>query len=208
MKWVILSILAGVGIWFFLNRPTRTSSPTPVPEISSVPSPTTKPAELLTPLDRAGERVTKKPFGIFITPESSPVTPERFRGYHTAADFETFPDEQNSEVRVRAICSGPLKVKERASGYGGVAVQACVINGSPVTVIYGHVKLSSVTGTNFSAGEVIAVLGKGFSTETDGERKHLHLGIHKGDSVNIRGYVSSQSDLSAWLDPCLYFCHD
>jgi hypothetical protein len=52
------------------------------------------------PMMRAGERVAKKPFGIFITPQSSPVQPEHFRGYHTGADFEIFPEELNVDVAV------------------------------------------------------------------------------------------------------------
>lgn len=206
MKWVLLIAAIGAGVWFFLPRP----SPAPAPSISPspAPSPTAEPSGFPQPLERAGERVTKKTFGKFITPQNSPVRPERFRGYHTGADFETFPEEANAAVTVRAICAGKLKVKEYASGYGGVAVQACTMDGSPVTVIYGHLKLSSITGSNFSAGDMIGILGQGNSSETDGERKHLHLGIHKGEVVNIRGYVSSQSDLAGWIDPCLFVCHD
>ena len=33
-------------------------------------------------------RITKKPFGIFITTQNSPVQPERFSGYHTGVDVE------------------------------------------------------------------------------------------------------------------------
>ena len=96
------------------------------------------------PIDRAGERVTKKPFGIFITPQNSPVHPERFSGYHTGTDFETFPDEQNIDVPIYAITSGKIIAKKSASGYGGVLVESATINGSPVTIIYGHLKLASI----------------------------------------------------------------
>lgn len=112
---------------------------------------------------------------------------------------------------VRAICSGQLKLKEYASGYGGVAVQACQLDNSPVTVIYGHLKLASITptvGENITVGETIGVLGADKSVETDGERKHLHLGIHWGSAVNILGYVASQTELQNWIDPCLYVCHN
>jgi murein DD-endopeptidase MepM/ murein hydrolase activator NlpD len=161
------------------------------------------------PLDRAAERVTKKPFGIFITPQTSPVQPERFRGYHTGTDFEIFPEELNADVTVHAICSGTIALKKTASGYGGVLVQNCTLENQPVTVIYGHLKLASIsknTGDNLNAGETIGILGKVYSSETDGERKHLHLGVHKGRAVNILGYVSSQAGLSGWIDPCLYVC--
>jgi hypothetical protein len=50
----------------------------------------------------------------------------------------------------------------------------------------------------------LAVLGTGFSTETDGERKHLHLGIHKGTAINILGYVQNSSELNNWVDITKY----
>ena len=161
------------------------------------------------PLDRASERVTKKPFGIYITPKTSPVQPERFTGFHTGADFETFPEEANVDVTVHAVCAGKLLLKEYASGYGGVAVEACQLNNSPITVIYGHLKLASITpsvGTALNTGDTLGILGKGYSQETDGERKHLHLGFRKGTSINILGYVQTKSALSGWIDPCLYVC--
>lgn len=163
------------------------------------------------PLDKAGERVTKKPFGLYITPQNSPVQPERFSGYHTGADFEIFPEELNMEVSVKAVCSGTLKLKETASGYGGVAVQNCELNESPITVVYGHLKLSSIrkkSGENYNVGETLGILGADKSPDTDGERKHLHLGFHKSNAINIKGYVKAQSQLSDWIDPCLYICHN
>jgi murein DD-endopeptidase MepM/ murein hydrolase activator NlpD len=155
------------------------------------------------PLSDAKSRITKKTFGIYITPKTSPVQPERFTGYHNGVDFETLPAEQNIDVPVNAICTGPLLLKKWASGYGGVMVQQCTIANEPVTVIYGHVRLSSVNfvkGDHISAGTHLGVLGTGYSTETDGERKHLHLGIHKGTLVNILGYVQNKAELSNWLD--------
>jgi hypothetical protein len=37
-------------------------------------------------ISKAG--LQKKPFGIYITPENSPVQPENFTGYHTGIDVE------------------------------------------------------------------------------------------------------------------------
>ncbi|MFZ5982327.1 MAG: M23 family metallopeptidase [Patescibacteria group bacterium] len=162
-----------------------------------------------TPVERAGERISKKPFGIYITRENSPVSPERFSGYHTGTDFEIFPEEMNQEVSVKAICAGKLRVKEYADGYGGVAVEECELDGVSMTVVYGHLNLSSIIlklGDDVLAGEKLGILGEDKSFETDGERKHLHLGIHKGSAINIRGYVSSKSQLSNWIDPCLLVC--
>jgi murein DD-endopeptidase MepM/ murein hydrolase activator NlpD len=184
-----------------------------VPVVPSVPAPAASPASVVTSpasfvqsLDRASERVTKKKFGTYITitPQNSSVQPERFSGYHTGVDYETFPDEQNIDVPVHAVCTGPLLVARSASGYGGVAVQSCVLDNNPITVVYGHLRLSSIVakvGDQMAAGQQFAILGTGFSSETDGERKHLHLGIHRGPTVNVRGYVSAANDLKDWLDP-------
>jgi murein DD-endopeptidase MepM/ murein hydrolase activator NlpD len=164
-------------------------------------------SQTMDPIDGALARITKKPFGIFITPKNSPVQPERFSGYHNAVDLETTPAEQNIDVVVKALCDGKLLVARTASGYGGVAVQSCTLDGQAVTVIYGHIRLSSITaktGEQLKAGDFLANLGTGFSIQTDGERKHLHLGIHKGTSVNILGYVQSKNELSNWIDPQKY----
>lgn len=155
------------------------------------------------PIKDAKTRVTKKPFRIKVSPGNSPINPEKFSGYHTGVDFETTASEQNKDVPVYALCNGNLLLKEQATGYGGVAVQKCSLNGQIVTIIYGHLKLQSVkakVGAKLVAGTQIGILGKGYSQETGGERKHLHLGIHKGASINILGYVKNKADLSGWLD--------
>lgn len=166
--------------------------------------------ELTAPIDRADERVTKKPFGLLIDPKTSPVQPERFRGYHTGTDFETFDDEKNVSVSVKAICTGVIEMKRRAAGYGGLVVGRCMLNNEPIAVLYGHLALGSVqagVGDTVEAGSVIGNLGEAGSSDTDRERKHLHLGIHKGSGpVNIRGYVSSQKELDRFIDSCQYVC--
>jgi hypothetical protein len=163
--------------------------------------------QTIDPLSGALSRITKKPFGMLINPKTSPVQPERFAGYHNAVDLEITPEEQSIDVLVKALCDGKILVAKTASGYGGVMVQSCNLDGQAVTVIYGHIRLSSVTakvGGQLNAGDVFAQLGKGFSGQTDGERKHLHLGIHKGNDVNILGYVQTKSQLSTWIDPAKY----
>lgn len=159
------------------------------------------------PIDGAKARITKKPFGIFISKQNSPVSPERFSGYHAGIDLEITPEEQNIDVQVLALCEGKLLAVRNASGYGGVAVQSCILDEQVVTVIYGHIELASMSakvGDVLKAGDFLANLGDAYSSETDGERKHLHLGIHKGTSINILGYVGLQSELSAWKDPTKY----
>ena len=159
------------------------------------------------PLSSALSRITKKPFGIYVTPKNSPVQPERFTGYHNAVDLETTLEEQNVDVPVKALCDGKLLMVRNASGYGGVAVESCTLDGQAVTVIYGHIRLSSVkakAGDQLKAGDFLANLGNAYSSETDGERKHLHLGIHKGTGINILGYVQNKSQLDDWIDPSVY----
>lgn len=155
------------------------------------------------PILDASLRVSKKPFGLKVSPDESPVSPERFSGYHTGVDFEVFADEEGRDVAVAAACSGELLVRQEVSGYGGTAVQSCVLDGKEVTVLYGHLRLSSISkrvGERLEAGEKFAVLGTGRSAETEGERKHLHLGIKVGRTPDLRGYVSRPEELSGWLN--------
>jgi len=159
------------------------------------------------PIADALARITKKSFGLKVSPGHSPVSPEKFSGYHTGVDFETYPSEQDIAVPIYAICSGKLLIKKTVSGYGGVAVQGCKIAGLNATVIYGHLKLSSISAKinqELKAGEQLGLLGQGYSAETSGERKHLHLGIHRGTAINILGYVQSTEALKDWLDAAQY----
>jgi hypothetical protein len=83
------------------------------------------------------------------------------------------------------------------------------LDNNPITVVYGHLELASITAKindALNAGDTLGILGKDKSMETDGERKHLHLSVHKGSAINIRGYVSSKNQLSEWIDACPYVC--
>lgn len=156
------------------------------------------------PLPDPKKRITKKLFGILVNPQDSPIEGEIFSGYHTGVDLETFPEEADVDVEVRAICEGEILQKKRVSGYGGAIAQNCTIKGEKVVILYGHLKLndaSAQVGKIFSTGEKLAILGAGGSVDTDGERKHLHLGIKKGQQVDWRGYVSSKKELANWIDP-------
>ncbi len=216
---IILVAAAGVST-YLLHRPSATRIPqneskaaTDTSQSAATTSPSTaldntptitQSSGLVDPIAGGKSRVTKKPFGIYVSPGHSPISPERFTGFHTGADFETTPEEQNADVAISAICNGPLLLKEYVNGYGGVAVQSCTISSEKATVLYGHLRLASITpavGDQLKAGQTFAVLGTGYSTETDGERKHLHLSIHKGPSVVLLGYVQKQSELSTWIDP-------
>ena len=156
------------------------------------------------PLRDTLKRKIIKPFGIWITPDSSPVQPEKFKGYHTGLDLEIFQEEISAEVFVRAICDGDIVRKGFVAGYGGVVVQECLINKKPATVLYGHLDMNTIKKEDnvLVKNEIIGQLGKGNSNETDYERKHLHMGIHRGTIVDLRGYVSSEKELVNWIDPC------
>lgn len=193
---LLIVIICGYFLFRTKQKDSLESEPTPTEKAASL-------SVLAQPIERSGERVTKKPFGIYITPQTSPVSPEKFIGYHTGVDFETFPDEQDADVPIYAICDGVLLERTTATGYGGLAVQRCTINGESVVVVYGHLKLTSIAaevGQDLKHGEKLALLGKGYSSETSGERKHLHLGIHKGAAINIFGYVQKQIELTNWID--------
>jgi murein DD-endopeptidase MepM/ murein hydrolase activator NlpD len=208
---ILVIILAALS---FIDNKKKTNkvTNTPTPSVTQVPTSTLSPTStpnFIPPLDKAKARVTKKQFGTYITPQNSPVQPEKFTGYHTGVDLEIFPNEKDAAVEVHAVCNGSLLLKEYTQGYGGVVVQSCTVSGSPITVVYGHIKLDSITlneGNAINVGEVLGVLGAGYSSETDGERKHLHLGFHKGTAVSILGYVQNKTQLSDWLDPCQFVC--
>jgi len=198
---LLLCLGAGCAARETAYGPARTP-PAPLPTVAPQPEPA--PPAFMAPIADAPVRVTKKPFGLYVTPKDSPVSPERFTGYHAGADFETTADEQATDVPIFAACDGTLALKEYASGYGGVAVERCTLDGAAVTVIYGHLRLSSIqakAGQALKAGETFAVLGTGYGKETDGERKHLHFGVHKGAAISIKGYVQTKSALADWLDP-------
>ncbi len=154
------------------------------------------------PIDQFRARITKKPFGIYITPQNSPVQPERFTGYHTGTDIEY--QDVTTDVPVYAIADGKIVLSETASGYGGVFVLDFKFpDGSEHTAIYGHIRPSSLpkSGARVTKNQQLAVLGTGYSAETDGERRHLHFGIRADHSINILGYVQTKAALSGWIDP-------
>lgn len=184
-----------------LTASTSTSQPitnnqttTPVPK-----------SDLAEPIANFKARVTKKPFGIFITPQNSPISPERFTGYHTGADAEY--EDVTADVPVFSASDGTVVLSRTASGYGGVFMIEINLNGSKHTVLYGHIRPSSLpkVGQKVTKGEQIGLLGTGYSSETDGERRHLHFAILADNSLNIKGYVSSKSQLSSWLNPLDYY---
>lgn len=162
---------------------------------------TGKDTSLVPPAGDFFASVTKKPFGTFVTPERSPVQPERFRGYHTGADAEL-----PAGTPVVAIADGRVLRSGRASGYGGLVVIEHTVAGQRVVSISGHLDPASLpaAGTAVVRSQRIGELGQQFSPETDGERAHLHFGIFVGAGVHIAGYVSSPEELTSWVDPITF----
>lgn len=179
--------------------PSISTSTLESPQIS--PSTTPNVNALALPVADFKSRVTQKPFGIYVTPQDSPIQPERFTGYHTGADAEY--QDVADDVPVYAVADGKVVLSKTATGYGGIFMIEIELNGQAHTVLYGHVRPSSLpkVGAQVTKGEQLALLGTGFSTETDGERRHLHFAILATNALDIRGYVPSKSQLSGWLDP-------
>ncbi len=201
---VVIAILAVSIFTLSKNREVKIDVPENSKHSSTVVLPEKNESEpFLMPISDAKDRITKKHFGTYVTPKDSPVNPEVFTGFHTAIDFETFASEKDIDVPVSVVCSGKILVKRVANGYGGMVVQSCILNGDPITVVYGHLRLAdmkAIVGDTLKAGEFLTNLGTGYSNETAGERKHLHLGIHKGAVSDTRGYIANKSDLSNWVD--------
>lgn len=174
------------------------NTPTESP-VSSAPA--IDPVAFVEPVQDFVQRVTKKPFGLYIDPSTSPIQPERFTGYHTGVDAE-FTDTE-ADVPVKSITEGRILSARRSNGYGGVVVIEHVINHQPHLVIYGHLDPARSIKENSPviAGETIGYLGRNQSAETDGERKHLHLAILASTKLDLRGYVSNQEELTNWLNP-------
>jgi len=220
---ILILILVGLGLdyYFYLaEKPTSSQSTTPTPtttisSTSTAPStlnipvvtpPTPAPISSLTdPVANFKTRVTKKPFGIYITTQNSPVQPERFSGYHTGADAEY--QDVSADVPVYAVADGVVVLSRTASGYGGVFMVEIELNGIKHNVLYGHIRPSSLpaVGQKVTRGQQIALLGTGYSIETDGERRHLHFAVLTDTRLDIKGYVPTKADLVGWLDPLTYF---
>lgn len=158
------------------------------------------------PLVRAGDRPTALRFGMHVTPdpEQNPIDPpERFAGFHAALDYETFDGEADSDVVVYAICSGEVLFSGFAEGYGGLITQRCTFSGESVTVLYGHLDGDRLAEKEsiLSAGDSLGFLAAAHSHWSDGNRKHLHLGIHRGEVADVRGYVQTEEELADFIDP-------
>ncbi len=103
----------------FKKTPSQTQEITPNITSSTSLSPTLS-VTLATPTQEFKTRITKKFFGTFVTSTNSPVSPERFIGYHTGVDVEY--GDVAADVPVFAVSDGLVVTSKYASGYGGVMV--------------------------------------------------------------------------------------
>ena len=220
---VIILVLAVIGYFVFqiiqgdsryipaeINIPVSKNTNVEIEPVATdvepvATEPTIEDYELVEPIAEFQKRITKKPFGIYITPEDSPVQPEKFTGYHTAVDVEY--SNVLDDVVVKSIADGEVVASKTVSGYGGVVVVEHLLNNETILAIYGHLDndRSVEKGTDVKQGDTIGYLGEDQTKETDYERRHLHFGIIKGDKIDYAGYVSDEIELEDWYDPMTFY---
>ncbi len=198
---VILSVIALTILFFSISNAKEISKDKFIKNTANIDI---KP-QLHQPVPEFQSRITKKFFGTYVTPKNSPVYPERFTGYHTGVDVE-FGDDSKT-ISVFSISNGQVAFSGFVKGYGGVIVINQNINNQNILTLYGHLKPSSLPkkGTNVLAGDQIGILGRAYSAETDGERKHLHFTMLKGRDIDFRGYVLKKEDLQNWYNPLDFY---
>lgn len=134
---------------------------------------------------------------------------DRFIGYHTGEDAEVPPDDEPlPPIPVLAVADGTVAFVSRVPGYGGVVILQHVFDGESVQTLYGHLDPDSTelrTGDVVAKGQVLAMLGEDKSEDTDGERQHLHFAVYRGAEVRLQGYVSTEAELDAWINPYDFF---
>ena len=202
---ILVIILTAIVVWlvsFFHVPRVRDDTPTAPQTVTVSPQTTPTPLSLIEPVPEFRLRITKKAFGTFVTPQDSPVQPERFTGFHTGVDVEY--EDITDNVPVVAVTDGTVVYKGTINGYGGVVIIRHDIGDGTYQVLYGHLDIRSVTvgiGQFVTRGQRLGNLGEGYSPETDGERKHLHFSISQRNTLDFRGYVSAMDELSDWIDP-------
>ncbi len=230
-KWVwglVIIIVVAIGVIILVNKTapasknTNSATESPTPTNNATPtqaaSPTVNQSNYFFPLPNYFSRILVRKYGQLVSPSDRPNIPcgAEFSGYHDGDDLETTAAEQNQDVPVYAAAEGKVVLLEHVSGYGGLLVEASSLPlsagptsakataGEEVTIYYGHISLASAKvrqGEAVKSGQILANLGRGCSSQTDGERKHLHFAIHLGSSVDVRGYAPTREALSQWLNP-------
>jgi murein DD-endopeptidase MepM/ murein hydrolase activator NlpD len=215
MKKTIIIILVLIGVLLIILIRSKVYAPTADNKQEAIPSKngsqaqTVKPtpiSDYYYPITDYNQRIQIHSYGTLVKPgdEKALICGRAFSGYHAGDDLEIKPGEASIDVSIKAIAAGTVREVSWVSGYGGLVVIEHSLNGQAVTAYYGHMNTNSVylkTGDTVAAGQAIGNLGQGCSQQTDYERKHLHFDIHKGTTLDVRGYVPSLSILSQWLDP-------
>lgn len=186
-------VLASIIISACSNVPSPATPAVPTHSSTELPVTETK-TKVVAPIAEYGKRNSLKLFGNYIQ--------DRFVGYHVGDDIE-YTDTEDT-IPVYAISVGTVEYKNWVAGYGGLIRVKHTINDKTIRALYGHVALDSSSlqvGDTVAAGQFIANLGKGNSTETDGERKHLHFGLYEGDIIRINGYENKQGSVGNWINP-------
>lgn len=158
------------------------------------------------PLENTLQRPQFKKFGQYIDNDfyknTGNLYPSKYIGYHAGTDLEIFRDEEKEPVPVYAVADGEIQFIGPVTGYGGLILLKTNNN---LTFLYGHLNLSEInlkTKDKVYAGQKIAYLGDAFSTQTSGERKHLHFALYNGVGDYFKGYETNQKDLNNnWFDP-------
>jgi hypothetical protein len=108
---IIIVGLLLVTIWYKNSQSSKTTTDTQKKTQINTPISPTKTSLIAEPIDNAKARITKKPFGIYITPVNSSVQPERFSGYHTGTDFEVTNQELMQNIAIFAVCDGTILIR-------------------------------------------------------------------------------------------------
>ncbi len=212
----LIGIIIFVAIGFFVLRTykvtktdTNSSSLSTTEQQEVLPTettPQTKSSQYFYPITRYESRITNRDHGKSTTLSDSKgfSCGGQFEGIHVGDDLEVSKEELPMEVPVYAIAEGKIRQASTVNGYGGLLITEHTINGQEITIYYGHVDLSQLkykSGESIKAGAILTYLGNNCSSETSNERKHLHFDIHKGNSIDVRGYVKTLGELSFWVDP-------
>ncbi|MEK7615572.1 MAG: M23 family metallopeptidase [Patescibacteria group bacterium] len=202
---LFLVLLLGAGC-----VPTDQQKSVVAPQPDVVQPITESNAEVTLPLDGTivGYDVIYKGFGEYIQ--------DRFSGYHVGDDIEVGPEDLSvgevQEVPVLSIAAGTVRFVDWVSGYGGLIMIDHKVDGEIIHALYGHIDLSSTTlkvDDVVQRGQQIAVLGEGFTKETDGERQHLHFALYQGEGLRKQGYEQNPAAVRNWINPTDFFLkHD
>lgn len=179
------------GQWVRHGQPSA-----PAPETGCEPE--IKPAQVVLPIIGYESRRTFKTYGEYIQ--------DRFTGYHVGDDIE-FVDYKD-RIPVVAIAKGTVRKIDTVSGYGGVVIIEHEVGDQKINALYGHLDIAQSPlkeGLSVMAGDYIAPLGENKTKETDGERKHLHFALYRGEEIKLQGYEKDPSKLADWINPTDFF---